>query len=167
MESEQTQSGKFLSFILDRENFAVPILCVREIIAMHSITPLPRLDPEIRGVINLRGKIIPVVDLRMKLGLVTADYDRSTCIVVFDVELEEGSQGNVGCIVNGVREVVSLSLEKIQPPPNVLGHSGSDFIQGLCKLEGSDSVMSILDMDRLLASLTIRSAMLEPVGAGE
>ena len=167
MSTEQSESDKYLSFALDEGHFAVQILRIREIIAMHAITPLPRLDPEVRGVINLRGKIIPVIDLRMKLGLTAAAYDRSTCIVVFDVELENGAPGNVGCIVDSVNEVIDLVPDQIQDPPNVVGEAGAEFVHGLCKLESSEKVMSILDMEVLLASLAGQAEAADLQGAGQ
>ena len=145
--------GMHLSFFLEKGLFAVDILRVREIIAMHEITSLPGMPTEIKGVINLRGKIIPVLDLRIKLGLSAADFDRFTCIVVVDMETEDGSIAHVGCIVDSVREVAHLSLEEIQSPPRVNGGQSDDFILGLYKPESHAQVMTILDVQGVLKSL--------------
>ena len=154
-------SGKFLTFILSEGDYAVRILQVREIIAMHEITPLPRVPEFVRGVINLRGKIIPVVDLRMRLDLEAKEYDRSTCIVVMDVETPNGAPRNIGCIVNTVSEVVDVKEEDVQSPPSLGKRVRTDYIMGLLKQE--DRVVTILDMQNVLASLDPASIGLEPL----
>ena len=151
--TEPGLTGLFLTFVLDGGHYGVPILSVREIIAMHAITELPRLPDYVKGVINLRGKIIPVIDLRLRFGLQAPPHDRSTCIVVLDVELTDGSMTNVGCIVDTVSEVADINGDDIQAPPSMGDGVKLDSIQGLAKCDGGKRVVSLIDVNVVLAQL--------------
>lgn len=146
-------TGKYLTFILAGGHYGIPILGVREIIAVQPITPLPRMPDAVRGVINLRGKIIPVVDLRSCLRVEAAEYDRATCIVVLDVDLPNQGPANIGVIVNAVREVTNIDAEDLQAPPTVGGAAQSEFIMALAKPETEEHVITLLDTVSVLESL--------------
>lgn len=143
-------AGKFLSFYLSKEEYGIAILKVREIIGMVDVTPLPRTPDFVRGVINLRGKIIPVIDLRLKFGMPPADYTNETCIVVVDVGREGESSVQVGCIVDTVSEVLAVDNEQFEAPPRCANASG-DYIAGLGKLK--DRVLILLDIDKVIGDL--------------
>lgn len=143
-------AGKFLSFYLSKEEYGIAILKVREIIGMVDVTPLPRTPDFVRGVINLRGKIIPVIDLRLKFGMPPADYTNETCIVVVDVGREGESSVQVGCIVDTVSEVLNVDNEQFEAAPRCANASG-DYIAGLGKLK--DRVLILLDIDKVIGDL--------------
>jgi purine-binding chemotaxis protein CheW len=143
-------AGKFLSFFLSKEEYGIAILKVREIIGMVDVTPLPRTPDFVRGVINLRGKIIPVIDLRLKFGMPPAEYTNETCIVVVDVGREGEQAVQVGCIVDTVSEVLTVDAEQFEAAPRCANASG-DYIAGLGKLK--DRVLILLDIDRVIGDL--------------
>ncbi|MCP4744036.1 MAG: purine-binding chemotaxis protein CheW [Actinomycetales bacterium] len=145
--------GKYLTFMLDGGHYGIPILHVREIIAVQPITPLPRMPESVRGVVNLRGKIIPIIDLRTALGLHAEANDRSTCVIVLEVDLGDHVPASIGCVVNAVTEVSDISAEELQPPPAIAGKSELDSIRALAKAEESDHVVSLLDMEPILSGL--------------
>ena len=107
---------KLLTFSLGKEEYGVSILKVKELIGMMDITPVPKTPEFIKGVINLRGKIIPVMDLRIKFSMDAQDYDERTCIIVVEIVIK-GSQKLLGVVVDSVSEVVTISDEQIEPPP--------------------------------------------------
>ncbi|QDV04519.1 Chemotaxis protein CheW [Planctomycetes bacterium Poly30] len=153
--------SKYLTFVLDGGVYGIPILNVREIIAIQPVTPLPRMPMAIRGVINLRGKIIPVLGLRTSLGLHAGDIDRSTCIVVLEVEDADQLTVNIGCIVNAVREVSGVRREDVQDPPSVGARLDSDYILGLAKAADSDHVITLLNMQVVLAEFMTEASSFE------
>lgn len=140
---EDTQKGKYLTFTLGREIFGIEIRHVTEIIGIQAITEVPELPEYIKGIINLRGKIIPVMDVRLRFRKDPVDYNDRTCIVVIDIQYV-----TVGLIVDGVAEVVTIPDEDIVPPPEVSKRSTNRYIRGIGKVAGS--VMLLLDSDRLL-----------------
>lgn len=151
-------AGKYLTFRLASEEYGVQILKVREIIAVQDITPLPSMPPSMKGVINLRGKIIPVVDLRLKLALAANKFTEHTCIIVTEVQTgHEGEVAHIGCIVDTVNEVLDIAADLIEPPPSLGGNVGVDFLLGLGKIEEKDMVVALLDIDRVLAELDVAS----------
>src|SRR3954471_20835925 len=111
-----TRAGKYLSFHLGAEEYAIQVLKVREIVKLQHITGVPETPAELKGVINLRGKVIPVVDLRLRFGLPEKEYGQRTCIVV--VELGRAATGPMGIIVDEVSEVLTLQESDIQDTPN-------------------------------------------------
>ena len=154
----QAAAGKYLTFFLQGGNYGIPITKVREIIAVQPITALPRMPSAVRGVINLRGKIIPVVDLRSGLGLHAAAHDRATCIIVLDVEVTDQNASHIGCIVDAVSEVVDVQSQELQDPPSIGSHtagsrSRSESILALAKREEDDHVVTLLDMPSILRGL--------------
>ena len=137
---------KLLTFSLGSEGYGISILKVKEIIGMMDITPVPRTPEFIKGVINLRGKIIPVMDLRAKFSMTEQEYDERTCIIVVEV-LMHGSQKLIGVVVDMVSEVVTVSNEQIEPPPEYGTSAEHNSILGIGKIK--DRVVIILDIDEI------------------
>lgn len=141
--------GKYLTFSLADESYGVPVLKVREIITMLHITTVPQMPPYVKGVINLRGKVIPVIDLRTKLGLPAAKLTDSNCIVVVQVTPTGMETKNIGLIVDAVEEVANLSQEDIEPAPDFGGSINVEYLLGMATLKGS--VKSLLDIEKVIA----------------
>lgn len=139
-----TLGGKYLTFLLDNEEYGIAILKVREIIGLMDITNVPQTPDFVQGVINLRGKIIPVIDLRSKFGLQRAEYNEQTCIIVVDVGML------MGLIVDTVQEVHDIPSEQIEPPPRLGASVDTSFILGMGKVKSD--VKILLDIDRVLTS---------------
>lgn len=137
---------KLLTFSLGTEGYGVSILKVKEIIGMMDITPVPRTPAFIKGVINLRGKIIPVMDLRTKFGMEAKEYNERTCIIVAEVVIA-GVQKLLGVVVDMVSEVVTISGDQIEPPPEYGSNVEHSSILGIGKLK--DRVVIILDIDEV------------------
>ena len=139
---EDTQKNKFLTFSLGKELYGIDIMYVTEIVGIQPITVVPELPSFIKGIINLRGKIIPVMDARLKFKKEPKEYNDRTCIIVVDV-----LDLSIGIIVDAVSEVLNIDDENIVPPPNLQG-SGRKYIKSVGKSE--DSVILILDCEKLL-----------------
>ena len=142
-EQEDTQEGKILTFSLGNEEFGIEIRYVTEIIRIQKVTDLPDMPPYVKGVINLRGKVIPVLDVRLRFGLQERDYDERTCIVVVTI-----NDMAVGLIVDSVSEVIDIPEENIEPAPKVKKGEASRFISGLGKVK--EDVKILLDIKHLL-----------------
>lgn len=142
-EDEDTQKNKFLTFHLAGEDYGIEIAHVTEIIGIQKITEVPDMPDFVKGVINLRGKVIPVMDVRIRFKLAPRNYDDRTCIVVVDIR---GTA--VGLVVDKVNEVADIPPEQIEPPPMTKHATASRFIQGIGKI-GSE-VKILLTIDRLL-----------------
>ena len=136
--------GKYLTFRLANEEYGVEILKVREIIGVMDITAVPRMPVYMKGVINLRGKVIPVVDLRLKFDLDEIAHTEETCIIVVDVGRE------VGIIVDTVSEVMDIKADNIDPPPAMGGAVDTTFILGMGKI--GDDVKILLDIDKVMTT---------------
>jgi len=134
--------GKYLTFILAKEEYGVAILKVREIMGLMDITKVPQTPDFVEGVINLRGKVIPVIDLRSKFGLPRTEYNEQTCTIVVDVGMM------VGIIVDTVNEVNDISGDSIEPAPRLGGTVDTSFILGMGKVK--EEVKILLDIDRVL-----------------
>ena len=143
-------AGKYLSFQLSKEEYGIAILKVREIIGMVDVTPLPRTPEFVRGVINLRGRIIPVIDLRRKFGMAPSEVTNETCVVVVDVGRDADSAFRVGCIVDTVSEVLSIGAEHFEATPRCANTDG-DYIAGLAKLK--DRVLILLDIEKVIGDI--------------
>jgi len=142
-----SREGKYLVFRLAEERFGLSIMDVREIIRMMTITPMVRTPPYVKGVINLRNKVIPIVDLRIKFGLPPTDYQERTCIIVVEVASVGGSV-NVGVVVDSVSEVCDVSEDQIQDTPDFGTSIDTAFILGVAKL--SSGVTLLLDIEHIL-----------------
>jgi len=146
-------AGKYLTFFLGSETYGIPVLKVREIISMLPITQVPQVSPYMKGVINLRGKVIPVLDLRIKFSLPEAEATASTCIVVVQVRGSEGQIKLIGIIVDAVEEVANIAQADIEPTPDFGGSISVQYILGMAKIKGT--VKSLLDIDQIIAADTI------------
>ena len=141
--------GKYLTFILGHEEYGIEILKVQEIIGMMEVTAVPKAPPFIRGIINLRGNVIPVVDLRKKFEMPMKENSEKTCVIVVNVSVGEGAKTvTMGIIVDEVSEVLDISSEKIDPAPDFGAAVDTRFILGIGKLE--KKVAILLDIDKVL-----------------
>ncbi|HHT9126877.1 MAG TPA: chemotaxis protein CheW [Candidatus Brocadiia bacterium] len=143
--------GKFLTFGLCGEEYGLEILKVREINCLMDITTVPQMPDYMKGVINLRGKVIPVIDLRLKFGLSKTEYTKETCIIVVDVQ-----NTLVGIVVDTVSEVVDVNAEEIEQAPRMGQRVNTDFILGLAKIK--DRVKILLAIDKVLRSDELEAA---------
>ncbi len=152
------QENKFLTFSLGEEDYGIPILKVKEIIGMQNITNVPKVPEFIKGVINLRGKIIPVIDLRLKFGLDEREYDDRTCIIVVELETQNGIRTS-GLVVDMVQEVLDIDDESIEPPPQYGCDVDQAFLTGMGKVD--EKVIMLLEAEKILSTKEI--SMLEHV----
>ncbi|WP_028575340.1 chemotaxis protein CheW [Desulfonatronovibrio hydrogenovorans] len=148
MESEikkkDTNLLQLVTFSIGGEEFGVEILTVQEIIRMLEITRVPKAPEFVEGVINLRGKVIPIIDLRKRFGLESKSHDKNTRIVVIEI-----NKMIVGFVVDSVSEVLRIPADTVEPPPPVVAGLDSEYISGVGKLE--DRLLILLDLDRLLS----------------
>ncbi len=142
-DEEDTQEDKFLTFIIGKEDYGIEIRYVTEIIGIQSITEVPDMPPHVKGVINLRGKVIPVMDVRLRFGVEERPYDDRTCIIVINI-----NEQPVGLIVDRVLEVLDIPESEIEPPPKMKKGKSNRFIQGMGKV--GDQVKILLNANRLL-----------------
>jgi purine-binding chemotaxis protein CheW len=142
-------AGKYLTFDLAEEEYGLEILRVREIIGMMDITPVPRTPDFVLGVINLRGKVIPVIDLRLKFGLPYKEPDDRTCVIVVEV-MNEGATVQMGIVVDRVNEVVDVKGADVEPTPSFGVSLDTAFILGMAKV--GDKVKILLDIDKVLTT---------------
>jgi len=151
-------ASKYLTFMLGPEEYGLPVLKVREIIKLLDITRVPQAPDHVLGVVNLRGRVIPVIDLRRKFGLPQQPPTDRTCIVVADVTAAS-STVMMGVVVDSVSEVLTVGADAIEPTPELGRQVATDYVLGLAKVE--DSVKILLDLDRVLgqdAPLEMRTA---------
>jgi purine-binding chemotaxis protein CheW len=140
-------AGKYLTFILGGGAFGIPILKVREIIRLVEITPIPRMPAYVKGVINLRGKIVPVIDLRMKFGLPDTSTTNRTCIVVTHVVMASSTK-LMGLIVDALEEVFQITDEEIEPAPDFGKGAPTGYIQNMARIKGQ--VKALLNIDHIV-----------------
>ena len=136
---------QLVTFAISDEEFGIDILRVQEIIRMMEITKVPNSPPSVEGVLNLRGKVIPVIDLRRRFGMPHRDHDRQTRIIVVEI-----SEKVIGFVVDGVSEVLRIASSTVEPPPSVVGGVESEYIKGIGKLE--NRLLILLDLDTLLSN---------------
>lgn len=141
---EDTQKGRFLTFILDRETYGIEIRFVTEIIGIQVITEIPELPDYVKGIINLRGKIIPVMDVRLRFRKEQVEYNDRTCIIVIDI-----NSISIGLIVDSVAEVITIADQDVVEPPKMSKDSGNRYIKNIGKA-GND-VKLLLDCEKLLS----------------
>ncbi|MCE5280550.1 MAG: chemotaxis protein CheW [Deltaproteobacteria bacterium] len=146
IKSTTNREGKYLTFSLAGEEYGIGILKVKEIIGLMAITTVPQTPSYVKGVINLRGKVIPVVDLRLKFGMEPMEYTDRTCIVVVEIR---GAERTVlmGIVVDSVSEVLNIKGSEIEDTPNFGSKLNTAFILGMAKANGS--VKILLDIDRV------------------
>ena len=148
-------NGKYLTFNLQVESYGIDVLKVREIIRLTTITAVPQMPRHIRGVINLRGKIIPVMDLRVRFEFASATNNEQTCIIVVQVKLPDGKATQMGLVVDGVEEVINIADSDIEETPSFGGQICTDYIIGIAKVKGQ--VKTLLDIDGIVGAYTLRS----------
>jgi purine-binding chemotaxis protein CheW len=143
-------AGKYLTFHLNDESYALPVLKVREIIRFTDIRSMPGMPAYIRGVINLRGKIVPVLDLRLRFGFKDVNHTDQTCIVVVQVRTEQLRTTAMGLVVDGVEEVAQIGAADIEPTPDFGVQRSADYLLGMAKFKGA--VRALLDIDRVIGA---------------
>jgi len=143
------KEGKYLTFSLASEEYGISILEIKEIIGMMPITSVPQTPAHIKGVVNLRGKVIPVMDLRLRFGMPAMDYTERTCIIVVEISGQAGTV-QVGVVVDAVSEVLNVKPEDIEPTPSFGTKLNTDYILGLAKMGGGIKIL--LDITRVLSS---------------
>jgi len=143
------RAGKYLTFQLTSEEFGIRVLKVREIMGLQEITAVPQTPTHVKGVINLRGKVVPVVDLRLKFGLPAAEYTQRTCIIVTQIQGESGPV-LIGIVVDGVSEVLNLTAQEIEDTPDFGDETGVRYLLGMAKVKGK--VKILLDIDQVLST---------------
>ena len=143
------REGKYLTFSLAAEEYGISILKVKEIIGVMTITMVPQTPAYVKGVINLRGKVIPVVDLRLKFGMEKIDYTERTCIIVVEVRTNSGTV-MTGIVVDAVSEVVNVKSSDIEDTPTFGVSMNTDYILGMAKAD--NGVKILLDIDKVISS---------------
>jgi len=148
-------AGKHLTVVLGEETFGIAVIQVREIIRMQKITPVPQMPDFVKGVINLRGRVIPVIDLRMKFNL-RADLGERTCVVVVQVNLGPDKKVQMGLIVDRVDEVINITEADIEPTPEFGVNVDHAFLLGMAKVKGQ--VETLIDINRVVAPEVLESS---------
>lgn len=144
------KEGKYLTFGLGGEEYGLEILKVKEIIGIMNITFVPHTPMYVKGVINLRGKVIPVIDLRLKFGMDSLEYNERTCIVVVDISDKSGDKVMIGIVVDSVSEVLNIKAEEIEETPTFGVSLNTDYILGMAKVKGGIKIL--LDIDEVLGT---------------
>ncbi|MBC8391485.1 MAG: purine-binding chemotaxis protein CheW [Deltaproteobacteria bacterium] len=142
------KEGKYLTFTMADEEYGIGILKIKEIIGMMPVTTIPQTPDFVKGVINLRGKVIPVMDLRLRFGMEAIDYTERTCIIVVEIEGITGTV-RIGIVVDAVSEVLNIRGEDIEDTPTFGTKLNTDYILGMAKMEGG--VKILLDIDKVLS----------------
>jgi len=158
MKTEKTtKTNSFLTFKIGDELFGANVSKVLSILELTKITRIPRTPDFIRGVINLRGAVLPIIDIRLKFGLTQTEFTSNTCILVLDIEMD-AIIVKIGALVDSVQEVLEIEEGDILPPPNIGAKYKSDFIEGMFKLE--NSFVMLLNMDLIFSEdeITVMSA---------
>ena len=144
-----TETNQYLTFRLDEEIFALEIGKVREVLDFTTVTKVPRTPEFMRGVINLRGSVVPVVDMRLKFGMPRTDKTVNTCIIIVEIALD-GETTILGALADSVQEVLELEPDQIEPAPRIGTRLNTEFIQGMGKRE--EQFIILLDIDRVFSS---------------
>lgn len=148
--AKSEKGGKFLTFFLSTEEYGIEILKVQEIIGVMSITPIPRTPAFIKGVINLRGRIIPIIDLRLKLSMEEAKHTEETCFIVV-----KAHDMHMGVVVDKVSEVLDIAGENVEDAPSMGEDINTDYILGIGK--AGDKVKMLLDIDKVLSDKDLKA----------
>lgn len=144
-----TETTQYLTFKLDEEVFALDISQVREVLDFTALTKVPRTPEFMRGVINLRGSVVPVIDMRLKFGMSKTEQTVSTCIIIVETNLDS-EKVVLGALADSVQEVIELEPGQIEPPPRIGTRLNTDFIKGMGKRD--DEFIIIFDIDRIFSS---------------
>lgn len=148
------RAGKYLTFKLGNEEYAVQVLRLREIMGIQEITTVPQTPPYLKGVINLRGRVIPVIDLRLKFGLPAVEYTQRTCIIVAQME-SQGEKLQIGLIVDCVSEVITLQDPDIEEPADLGSGVDTNYLLGIVKIKGKARLL--LDIDKVLSAQEVQA----------
>ena len=148
-ESSTVNSKQYVTFCLAEELFGVEVSRTREILSVISVTSVPQTPDYMLGVINLRGQVVPVIDMRLKLGLSATDETQDTCIIVVEV-LVDGEPIVVGALADAVREVLEIKSDDIEPPPRLGTRLNTEFIKGMGKID--EEFLILLDIDKIFNS---------------
>ncbi len=143
------EEKQYLTFTLGTEMFSIDILCIKEIIWYAGLTEVPMMPACIRGVINLRGAVVPVMDLSARFARTSTPVTKSTCIVITEVDGPEGESQNMGIVVDAVQAVLEIPSSEIEPPPNFGAKIRADFIEGIAKVNGKFVIL--LDVKKVLS----------------
>ena len=146
--SPASREGKYLTFELDAEEYGLEILKVKEIIGIMNITSVPQTPDYVKGVINLRGKVIPVIDLRLKFSMEPLEYSDRTCIIMVDIAGTSGKKVMVGIVVDSVSEVLNIKGDEIEDSPSFGSSLSTEYIMGMAKVKRG--VKILLDIDQVL-----------------
>ncbi len=149
-----TESAQYLTFKLDDEVFALDISQVREVLDFTSLTRVPRTPDFMRGVINLRGSVVPVVDMRLKFGMSKTEQTVNTCIIIVEINLD-GEKLILGALADSVQEVIDLEPDQIEPAPRIGTRLNTEFIKGMGKRD--DQFVIILEIDRIFSACELSS----------
>lgn len=153
-ENSKAATKSFLSFRLEKEHFAIPVMKIMEILEVPKITRVPHAPNFLKGVINLRGAVLPVIDARIKFGMSPIDFTINTCILVLSIEVDEEAV-IVGALVDSVLEVFEIEEDRIQPSPTIGTKYKADFINGMIK--ENEQFMMLLNIDKVFSSLDLES----------
>jgi purine-binding chemotaxis protein CheW len=168
-QAKTDEEQQYLTFLLSGEMFAIAILNIKEIIEYGSLTEVPMMPGFIRGVINLRGSVVPVVDLSARFGRKRTEVSRRTCIVIIEVAAGDESKQDIGVMVDSVSEVLEIPRSEIEPPPAFGAKIRVDFIHGMGKVAGKFVI--ILDADKVLSvdelSMLGQASISAPAGSAE
>lgn len=159
--AEVTGTTQYLTFTLEDEVFALDISKVREVLDFTTITKVPRTPDFMRGVINLRGNVVPVVDMRLKFGMTETKKTVNTCIIIVEIDLDD-EKTVLGALADSVKGVIDLGPEEIEPPPKMGMRLKTEFIEGMGKEE--DHFIIILDIDRVFSSIEL--SLVQEAGEG-
>lgn len=147
MTEEKETVQNFLAFYLNKKNYAFPILKVNEVIVLPEITPMPKTPAHMKGVINLRGQIIPIIDLRLTLNMEEVEYDKQTCVIIVKVQVAN-IEKDVGFIVDCVSEVFEIETANIEAPPSYGEKLNDDFLKGIGKVK--NKIVMLLDIEKVI-----------------
>lgn len=153
MQKQVSMAGQYLSFQISGDEYAVPVLKVREIIEYNELTRIPQAPPAVRGVINLRGNVVPVIDLAKKFGFAEANVTRWTCIVVLEV-LQDNEIAVLGVLCDAVSQVIDLTDDLIEPPPEFGLEGRLDYLLGMGKSD--KKFLLLIDTDKVLSHMELR-----------
>ncbi len=145
--------GKYLTFLLGNEFYGLQVLTVREIIRLVDITPVPHMPAFVKGVMNLRGKLVPVIDLRIRFNLTPREFTESTCIIVAQLKSASAGPVHMGFIVDGVEEVANFVQSDIEKTPDFGLHLAAEYLSGMAKFKGK--VFALLDIDLVVDKASI------------
>jgi len=143
------EEAQYLTFMLGGEMFAIGILGIKEIIEYGSLTVVPMMPAFVRGVINLRGAVVPVVDLSARFGRQNSDITRRSCVIIIEANSEDGQPQDIGLLVDNVSAVLEIPASQIEPPPNFGARIRADFISGMAKVDGKFVI--VLEVDKVLS----------------